>query len=605
MVIPVLPDSAPFTPAQRAWLNGFFAGLFGLGSAGNSTPAPGDAPPALLAGAADASRPQGRGGDAAPANGQPAAVATAAASPPAPATAPAEVLAEAPIEEDFPWHDPALPLPQRLQRAEGQPLSRRLMAAMAQLDCGACGYVCRTYSEAIARGEERDLTRCAPGGAETAKALRRLLQEAAAEPATTRATNGRQPAALPRNDPTAVAQGSPDRTATDGRQAGAPALAHGTVPPRGSRSNPFPARLVSSQRLTHPDAPKDVRHVVLDLLDSGITYQPGDSLGILPVNCPQLVEGTLRALGADGQELVAGGDGTPRRLRDALAADYTLARARPALFALLAGCARCADEAEALRALAEREDDPFAATADVLEVLERFPSARPPVAEFLGALARLQPRLYSISSSQRVHPRQVHLTVGVVRFEAAGRWRNGVASHFLGVRCLPGDEVRIFVQPSHRFRLPDSPQTPIIMVGPGTGIAPFRAFLQEREALGAGGRNWLFFGNQYIDYDFLYRDELEAWLDRGVLTRLDVAFSRDRAEKVYVQHRMLEAGAELWRWLQEGAHFYVCGDARRMAVDVDAALQQIVAQHGRMSPANAKAYVAHLIQQRRYQRDVY
>jgi sulfite reductase (NADPH) flavoprotein alpha-component len=615
MSIPLLPESAPFTPAQRAWLNGFFAGVFGWASAGDTSPA--------VNGTAHTALPQGRGGDAAHSNGHaaaiaaadgPAAAASVAASAPdaavpaataALAPPPAEAPPVAPADEDFPWHDPALPLDERLQLAAGQPLARRLMAAMAQLDCGACGYVCRTYSEAIACGQQRDLTLCAPGGTETARALKRLLQEARAQPPAPPATNGRQQTAPQRSAPPPHVQNRPARAAPSGPEASEPAAAHGATPRRWSRSNPFPARLLSSRRLTHPDAPKDVRHVVLDLLDSGITYEPGDSLGILPVNCPELVDGTLRALGADGEALVPGTDGAPRRLREALAADYTLTRARPALFELLAAHARRGEEAEALRALVQRDDDPFAATADVLQVLEQFPSARPPVEAFLGALARLQPRLYSISSSPCVHPRQVHLTVGVVRFEAAGRWRHGVASHFLGVRCLPGDEVRVFVQPSHRFRLPESPQTPIIMVGPGTGIAPFRAFLQQREATGATGRNWLFFGNQYLDYDFLYRDELESWLDRGVLTRLDVAFSRERAEKVYVQHRMLEAGAQLWQWLQDGAHFYVCGDARRMAADVDAALRHIVAQHGRMTAAQANDYVAGLTRQRRYQRDVY
>ena len=220
----------------------------------------------------------------------------------------------------------------------------------------------------------------------------------------------------------------------------------------------------------------------------------------------------------------------------------------------------------------------FLGTADVVDALRRFPSARPPLAAFIASLGRLQPRLYSISSSLRVHPAQVHLTVGVVRFESQGRWRNGTTSHFLGVRANPGDTIPVFIQRSPKFRLPENPDTPVIMVGPGTGIAPFRAFLHEREAIGAKGRNWLFFGNQYIDLDFLYRKELDGFLDRGILSRLDIAFSRDKAQKVYVQDRMLEHAGELWRWLEDGAYFYVCGDAKRMARDVDQMLYRVVAQ---------------------------
>jgi len=199
----------------------------------------------------------------------------------------------------------------------------------------------------------------------------------------------------------------------------------------------------------------------------------------------------------------------------------------------------------------------------------------------------------------------VHLTVGVVRFETLGRWRQGVASNFLGVRSLPGDEVRVFLQASPKFRLPADPSTPVIMIGPGTGIAPFRAFLEERAATGTKGKSWLFFGNQHFEYDFLYKDELAGFLDCGALTKLDLAFSRDSAEKVYVQHRMLEHGAELWRWIEEGAHIYVCGDAKRMAGDVNRALQTIASQHGGLSAEAAQQFTSQLAADKRYHKDVY
>ncbi|MBV8312231.1 MAG: sulfite reductase subunit alpha, partial [Planctomycetaceae bacterium] len=244
-------------------------------------------------------------------------------------------------------------------------------------------------------------------------------------------------------------------------------------------------------------------------------------------------------------------------------------------------------------------------TADLLDVLRRHPSIRIEADQLLELLPPLQPRLYSISSSPRAHPGEVHLTVGVVRYSKGDRLRKGVASTFLAERVRAGGEVRVFVHPSHRFQLPDSGDTPMIMVGPGTGVAPFRAFLEERRAVSATGKNWLFFGDQCRATDYLYEQELHQFQAAGVLTRLDLAFSRDQAEKVYVQDRMLKRARELWNWLEEGAHFYVCGDAKRMANDVDHALQQIVATQGGLSAGDAKAYVTGMAKSGRYQRDVY
>ncbi|QDU25741.1 Sulfite reductase [NADPH] flavoprotein alpha-component [Anatilimnocola aggregata] len=527
--VPVIPESAPFNPQQRAWLNGFFAAIL---SGQSQSPIAGGSMPAT--------------------------------SPPAIAA-----------EEDFPWHDSTLPIAERLTLAEGKPIERQLMAAMAQLDCGACGYLCQTYSEAIARGEEKDLTRCSPGGNDTAKALKQLLSINNSKPAP--ATNGH-------------AKG------TNGHAAPAPQ--------KYSRTSPFAAKLISNERLTQIDAPKDTRHVVIDLLDSGIAYQAGDSLGILPVNCPELVKEVLQQLGASGDEPVKNISGETRRIADVLANEVTLARSRPDLLELLAKHAQVPGERETLAA-AVAEGGSELLGYDLAELLAKFPSARPSLDDFLAALTRLQPRLYSISSSQLANPKQVTLTVGVVKYESQGRWKHGVASHFLGVRSLPGDDVRVFVQPSPKFRLPSDPTTPVIMVGPGTGIAPFRAFLQERQALGLKGPAWLFFGNQHFDYDFLYRDELSLWLDQGVLSRLDLAFSRDQAEKLYVQHKMLDNAADLWQWLQQGAHFFVCGDAKKMAADVDQVLQAIVMTQGGKTAAEAKQYVAQMAKDKRYHKDVY
>jgi sulfite reductase (NADPH) flavoprotein alpha-component len=533
MTTPFIPETAPFSSPQRAWLNGYFAAIL---TAGNGS-----------------------------ANGS--ATGTLAAL--RPVTAP-------PAEEEFPWHDPTLPLAERMQLADGKPHARRLMAAMAQLNCGACGYLCQTYSEAIARGEEKDLTKCSPGGADTAKALLQIVKATPASPA-----------------PAVAAQQPAPHAATSNKDA-----------PGCSRDNPFSARLVSSTQLTHPEAPKDTRHVVIDLLDAGLTYEPGDSLGILPQNDHDLVSAVLDLLGKTGGETVKLASGKRTSLRHALACEYTLGRSRPDLFALLARHVTADDERQALEQIIAAQENPLA-SADLAEVLERFPSARPPLTELLATLARLQPRLYSISSSQKAHPSEVHLTVGVVRFETLGRWRSGVASNFLGVRSLPGDEVRVYLQSSPKFRLPADPNTPIIMIGPGTGIAPFRAFLEERAATGVKGKSWLFFGNQHFEYDFLYKDELTQFLECGALTKLGLAFSRDSAEKVYVQNRMLEQGAELWRWLQDGAHLYVCGDAKRMAGDVNRALQSIAQTHGNLSAEDAPQFTANLAKEKRYHKDVY
>lgn len=531
MSISLIPDSAPFTPEQRAWLNGFLAGWIGLDGSGS--------PPV--------------GHDSA----------TAIPVPPTP-------LPEA---EDFPWHDPAIPMAERQAMAEGKPLERRLMASMAQLDCGACGYLCKTYAEAIAAGEESSLTLCSPGGAETSKALKRILKEARTGP-----TNGNAPAASARNG-------------------------HAPATPAGwSRRNPYPARIIRSVNLNGPGSDKKTHHVELDLGDSGLEYAPGDSLGVYPTNCPDLVSEVLAALRRSGDEPVAGPDGEVP-LREALTRHRCLSRPGEELIATLAGSATDYGEAATLRSLID-DDGPLVGL-DVLDLLREFPSARPEAADFAAALVGLAPRLYSISSSPRRHPGQVHLTVGRVGWDHGGRIRKGVASTMLADRLTPGEEVRVFVQASHGFAPPADPSAPMIMIGPGTGIAPFRAFLQDRAAVGATGRNWLFFGDRRRATDFLYEEELTDALRTGLLTRLDLAFSRDGDRKLYVQDLMEEASAELFRWLEEGASVYVCGDAKRMAADVDAALHGIVRREGGMDDEHARNYVRKMLVTGKYARDVY
>jgi sulfite reductase (NADPH) flavoprotein alpha-component len=349
-----------------------------------------------------------------------------------------------------------------------------------------------------------------------------------------------------------------------------------------------------------------VRHIEFNLKGSGVIYKVGDALGIWPENCLDTVSQIIDRLGATGSEECHTIDGRDTTLFEALHRERVITQPTESLIELLVETATDRDEARLLQSWLVADQGEPLSNIDVLDVLMTAPSAFPGAADFIGSLAKLQPRLYSISSSPAAHTNQVHLTVGAVRFRGRnGRTLRGVASTYLADRVRPGERVRVFIHPSKHFGLPADPAAPIIMIGPGTGIAPFRAFLHERRAIGAKGRNWLFFGDQRQTHDFLYRAELESLLSDGSLNRLDTAFSRDQSEKVYVQHRMQENGVELWKWISDGAHLYVCGDARRMARDVDDTLREIIATQGGMSSDDARAFVGDLAKQGRYQRDVY
>jgi sulfite reductase (NADPH) flavoprotein alpha-component len=370
-----------------------------------------------------------------------------------------------------------------------------------------------------------------------------------------------------------------------------------------TRKNPFPARLITNRRLSAQGSAKDVRHFEINLAGSGLTYEVGDALGVIPSNCPQLVGEILTALGCDGEEAVKTADGElPLRL--ALTQHYDITKPSGEL---LASVAQRSPSGELPALLDPARKDDLRKWLYGREVIDVLPGLAAPFqpAEFIALLKKIAPRLYSISSSLKAHPDEVHLTVAAVRYDSHGRSRKGIASTFLADRVGETGDVPVFIQPSHGFKPPANGDTPMIMVGPGTGIAPFRAFLEERLATGAKGRNWLFFGDQKRSTDFLYQEQLEGWVADGHLTQLDLAFSRDQAEKIYVQSRMLEAAAELWAWLEQGAHFYVCGDAARMAKDVDVALHAVIEKAGGKSGDEAKAYVERLKGAKRYQRDVY
>jgi len=369
------------------------------------------------------------------------------------------------------------------------------------------------------------------------------------------------------------------------------------------RKHPFPAEVCVNRPLTAPTSAKETRHFEISLEGSRLSYTAGDALGIVPGNCPELVEQVLKALNCDGEEAVPAPDGTEVPLHKALLEFYEITKIPAGLLRHMAE--HSADPAlrQLLEPAAANQLKSFIGQREVVDLLVEHPSARITAAEFVSHLKKLAPRLYSIASSPAAHGDSVHLTVSIVRYETNGRKRKGVCSTFLADRAQ--QKVGAFVHRSPHFRLPEDPTKPVIMVGPGTGIAPFRGFLYEREAVGASGRNWLFFGDQKESTDFLYQDELLHFKKNGVLTRLNTAFSRDQPEKIYVQQRMLENAAELWAWLEEGAHFYVCGDAQRMAKDVDAALHQIIEQVGHKPKEEADAYVKNLKAEHRYQRDVY
>ena len=380
-----------------------------------------------------------------------------------------------------------------------------------------------------------------------------------------------------------------------------------SAPPIYSRKNPFLGTLLTNRLLSAPGSAKEIRHFEISLKGSGLTYEVGDALGVFPQNDPALVEEIIVALGASGEEEVPGEQGQPVALRTALLRHYHITQPHKQFLEAIAARAEGASVVRELLSDPLRKDDlaKFTYGMEIIDFLLTHPSIRFAPAEFVGLLRKLQPRLYSISSSLRAHPDQVHLTIATIRYESHGRRRHGVASTFLAERAAEPAAIPLFFHSAKHFRLPEDPATATIMVGPGTGIAPFRAYLQERQATGAPGKNWLFFGDQRESVDFLYQAEFEAYLQAGVLTRLSTAFSRDQAEKHYVQHRMLEHGEELYAWLEEGAHFYVCGDASRMAKDVDAALHQVVETAGHKTPEEAAAYVEALKKAKRYKRDVY
>lgn len=373
-----------------------------------------------------------------------------------------------------------------------------------------------------------------------------------------------------------------------------------------SRKNPFKAEVLESINLNGRGSNKETRHLELSLEGSGLTYKPGDSLGIYPENDPKLVDLLIEELNWDPEEIVTTNkQGDVRPLKEALISHFEITVLTKPLLEQALKLSGNDGLAELLAAGNEEKVKEYIDGRDLLDLVRDFGPWPVSANDFVAILRKMPARLYSISSSLEANPDEVHLTIGAVRYNTHGRDRNGVCSILCAERLEPGDTLPIYIQNNQNFKLPENPDTPIIMVGPGTGVAPFRSFMQEREEIGADGKSWMFFGDQHFVTDFLYQTEWQKWLKDGVLTKMDVAFSRDTEEKVYVQHRMKEQGKELFEWLEAGASFYVCGDEKHMAHDVHETLIDIIEKEGNMSRQNAEEYVANMQQQKRYQRDVY
>jgi sulfite reductase (NADPH) flavoprotein alpha-component len=583
-----LPGGAPFNPVQRAWLEGFIAGFAvpGAGAAARVAAAP---PPPLTiiyasqTGTAEslakklAKAAKAKGFTARAVDVETLDLDTLAGF------GDLAVVASTHGEGDPP--DPAMRFADVLKAASGTPLAGVRFAVLALGDsnyarfCGFGRWLDERFGEL---GGERMFERidCDVEVDEPFAAFRETVLARLAE-----ADGSGAVPAVP-----ALAVSDDDEDEDTGAQ--------------WTRNRPFAARLLDAAVLNKPGSDKETRHVALSLAGSDIAYEPGDALGVVPTNDPASVDAVLAAsdLSGDAPVTIAG---ATMDLRTALTGRLSIGKLSQATLIKFQAKAESADLVRLVEPDNVEEREAWLWGREFIDLLTGFPGVVTSADDLVSMLPKLAPRLYSIASSQRAHPDAVHLTIGVVRYEAWGRARGGIASTEIADRMPVGAEVPVYLHPNTRFRLPIDPNRSVIMIGPGTGIAPFRAFLQERRETGAKGRNWLFFGDRRAACDYLYREELRAFGKDGVLTRIDTAFSRDQIDKVYVQHLMLEAGAEIWRWIEDGAHVYVCGDSSRMARDVDDALLTIVSEHGRMSPAKARLELQQLAADRRYCRDVY
>lgn len=594
--IPFIPDDAPFTPEQRAWLNGLLAGIF------SSAPAPAIASPAgkriAVLYASQSGTAEGLARKLArelKALGHTPAVSTLVGYTPAALAAESRALILASTFGDGDAPDGVGPFYEQLC-LEHFPRMEKLHYSVFALGDRHYEHFCKFGADLdaklvslganpLCRRVDSDVDVEEPFSAWKKTVIAQLNR-------TNGAAQNRLPATAEvrlRDAPTQKPKTEPD----------------GSAAPMFSRENPLLVPLLEKRRLTHAASTKVTLHLALSTAGTGLSYQAGDACGVIPTNDPNLVAEILQRLQFNGNEQVACASSENTTLHDALLHHLQITRLNRKIVQEYAHRGECTMLLELLAPENKAGLEQYICDRGPIDLLVQFPGVIDEPADLVAMLPRLTPRLYSISSSPVAHAGQLHATVAVVRYTSHNRERGGVCSTLFADRTSVSDSLPIYIQPNKKFRLPANPDTPMIMIGPGTGIAPFRGFLHERRALGHKGRNWLFFGERSAATDFFYRDEFEAMLADGHLARLDTAFSRDQETKVYVQDRMMENSQLFWTWLQDGANVYVCGDASHMGRDVHATLHKIVAEEGNMSAECAKEYVTALKEQSRYHRDLY
>lgn len=604
MSVPYIPEDAPFTAEQRAWLNGLLAGMFSRVPERVAEAAPPRRVAVLYASQTGTAEGLARKlAKELKAQGYAPAVTTLVGYTPAALAAEryALIVASTYGEGDAP--DGVQPFYEQLC-LEHFPRMERLSYAVLALGDRHYEHFCRFGAEMDARlaalGGNRLVDRVdsdvdvdEPFAQWKQAVLARLKMEDSAPPVAT----------TPGSSLSTSASTSP--ISSPGNAAGAPTATTAAGAKAFTRDHPLLAAVIEKRSLTHERSTKSTLHVAFSIEGTGVHYEAGDACGVIPTNDRNLVAEILQRLGCNGNEPVASVKTGTTTLHDALTHERMITRLNRKIVQGYAARGGCAALLELLAAEHQKELDAYVYDRGLIDLLVEYPGVMDDAGDLVALLPKLTPRLYSISSSPSAHAGEIHATVGVVRFRAHDRERGGVCSTLLADRTEVADRLPIYIQPNKKFRLPSNPDAPILMIGPGTGIAPFRGFLHERRARGNRGRNWLFFGERSAATDYLYREELESMHADGHLTRLDTAFSRDGDEKVYVQDRMLEQGAELWRWLEDGASVYVCGDASRMAKDVHGTLCRVVREQGAMSDEAAEEYVGALKETHRYHQDVY
>jgi sulfite reductase (NADPH) flavoprotein alpha-component len=591
--VPFIPDNAPFSPEQRAWLNGFLAGIF------SSVPAPAaESRPSLRIAVLYASQSGTAEGLARKLAkelktlGYTPSVSTLVGYTPAALAAESYALILASTYGDGDAPDGVQPFYEQLC-LEHFPRMEKLSYAVFALGDRHYEHFCKfgidldtklaaLGANPLCRRVESDVDISEPFAAWKTDALARLNDLAL----------GRTRKAPPVSSVPASSDAETSRPTPAAEKAI-------------SRDNPLLAPLIERRPLTHSHSSRVTLHLSLAIEGSGLRYESGDSCGVVPKNDQILVAEILQHLRFNGNEKVTVGKDVSTTLHDALTNHLVITRLSRKIVQEYATRGKCAPLLELLTPEHQSNLEKYVYDRGLIDLIAEYPGVIEDPAELVTILPKLTPRLYSISSSPLVHSGQVQLTVAVVRYQSHNRERGGVCSTFFADRVSVADNLPIYIQPNKKFKLPANPDAPMVMIGPGTGIAPFRAFLHERRALGHRGKNWLFFGSRSSNSDFLYREELEGMHTDGHLTRLETAFSRDHGDKVYVQDRMLQNAPQLWNWMQEGASIYVCGDASRMAKDVHGALSTIVEKEGAMSPDSAQEYISSLRDQHRYHRDVY